>query len=170
LVKNVTRDLFTAVVLATILDGATPPALAGGTTPQSTTMEGFIMQPETRWRFFTDQVMGGLSTGAASFALEDGQSFARIAGRVSTANRGGFIQMRLDLDNPPPEGTTGVRIDVRGNTQRYFVHLRTGGTLLPWQYDQAGFKVSESWERCGPALYFLPNRGRTRPTHLRAPL
>jgi len=120
------HDLFPAVVLAMILDGAIPPALAEGTTPQSTTMEDFTMQPETSWRFFTDQLMGGLSTGAVSFAQEDGQSFARMTGRVSTANRGGFIQMRHDLDNPPPEGTTGVRIVVRGNTPRYFVHLRTG--------------------------------------------
>ncbi len=103
------------------------------------------MQPETRWRFFTDQVMGGVSTGGIGFAQEDGQSFARMTGRVSTANRGGFIQMRLDLVNPPPEDTTGVRLVVRGNTQRYFGHMRTGGTLLPWQYYQAGFEVSKSW-------------------------
>ncbi|WP_245541180.1 CIA30 family protein [Yoonia vestfoldensis] len=109
---------------------------------------------------------GGLSTGDVSFALEDGQSCARITGRVSTANRGGSIQMRLDLVRRPPEGTTGVRLVVRGNTQRYFVYLRTGGKLLPWKYDQAGFEVLESWERCGPALYFLLYTGRTRPTNL----
>jgi hypothetical protein len=103
------------------------------------------MQPQTRWRFFTDQVMGGVSTGGIAFAQEDGASFARMTGRVSTANRGGFIQMRLDLATPPPNGTTGVRLIVRGNVQRYFVHLRTGGTLLPWQYYQAGFDVTESW-------------------------
>ena len=84
------------------------------------------MQPETRWRFFTDQVMGGVSTGGIGFVRDDGSSCARITGRVSTANPGGFIQMRLDLDNPPPEGTTGVRLVPRGNSQRYFVHLRTG--------------------------------------------
>ena len=103
------------------------------------------MQPETRWRFFTDQVMGGVSTGGVTFAQEDGLNFARMTGRVSTANRGGFIQMQLDLVGPQPEGTTGVRLMVRGNDQRYFVHLRTGGTLLPWQYYQAGFEVTESW-------------------------
>jgi hypothetical protein len=59
------------------------------------------MQPQTRWRFFTDQVMGGVSTGVIAFAQEDGTSFARMTGRVSTANRGGFIQMRLDLATPP---------------------------------------------------------------------
>lgn len=42
-------------------------------------------------------------------------------------------------------GTTGVRLIVRGNDQPYFVHLRTGGTLLPWQYYQASFDVSKSW-------------------------
>jgi hypothetical protein len=68
-----------------------------------------------------------------------------MTGRVSTANRGGFIQMRLDLANPPPNGTKGVRLMVRGNDQRYFVHLRTGGTILPWQYYQAGFDVAGTW-------------------------
>ena len=103
------------------------------------------MQPETRWRFFTDQVMGGVSTGGVTFSQQDGLPFVRMSGRVSTANRGGFIQMRLDLASPPPEGTTGVRLIVRGNAQRYFVHLRTNGTVLPWQYYQAGFDVSEDW-------------------------
>ena len=55
------------------------------------------MQPEAGWRFFTDNVMGGISTGQLAFAREDGQTYARMTGRVSTANRGGFIQMRLDL-------------------------------------------------------------------------
>ena len=103
------------------------------------------MQPETRWRFFTDQVMGGVSTGGVTFSQQDGLPFARMSGRVSTANRGGFIQMRLDLASPPPESTTVVRLIVRGNAQRYFVHLRTNGTVLPWQYYQAGFDVSEDW-------------------------
>jgi hypothetical protein len=139
------RTLFLAILLATLLGAAMPPALADGSATGPILIEDFTMQPETRWRFFTDQVMGGVSTGGVSFAQEGGQPFARMSGRVSTANRGGFIQMRLDLTNPPPEGTTGVRLVVRGNTQRYFVHLRTGGTALPWQYYQAGFEVSESW-------------------------
>ena len=39
----------------------------------------------------------------------------------------------------------GVRLVVRGNNQRYFVHLRTSGTVLPWQFYQAGFDVTGSW-------------------------
>jgi Complex I intermediate-associated protein 30 (CIA30) len=131
--------------MAMMLGGAVLPAMADGSATGQTIIEDFTMQPETRWRFFTDQVMGGVSIGGIAFAQEDGTSFARMTGRVSTANRGGFIQMRLDLAAPPPDGTTGVRLIVRGNDQRYFVHLRTGGTLLPWQYYQAGFDVTESW-------------------------
>ena len=103
------------------------------------------MQPETRWRFFTDEVMGGVSSGQLAFKLDDGRQYARMTGAVSTANRGGFIQMRFDLASPPPEGSTGVRLVVRGNHQRYFVHLRTAGMLLPWQYYQAGFQVTRGW-------------------------
>jgi Complex I intermediate-associated protein 30 (CIA30) len=142
---RVLRSLISATLMAVMLCGAVLPAIADGTVAGQTIIEDFTMQPQTRWRFFTDQVMGGISTGGVAVAQEDGTSFARMTGRVSTANRGGFIQMRLDLASPPPEGTTGVRLIVRGNDQRYFVHLRTGGTLLPWQYYQAGFDVTEGW-------------------------
>lgn len=126
--------------LAAILTLAVPHAAA-----DATTIEDFTMQPDTRWRFFTDAVMGGESSGKVVFLGEDGQTFARMTGRVSTTNRGGFIQMRMDLPSPPPEGTTGVRLVVRGNGERYFVHLRTTGTVLPWQYYQAGFDVTRDW-------------------------
>lgn len=109
-------------------------------------IESFEQQPETRWRFFTDGVMGGVSTGQTSFLVENGQAFARMTGRVSTANNGGFIQMRLELPDGAPADSTGVRLVVRGNDQRYFVHLRTSGTVLPWQYYQAGFDVTRNWQ------------------------
>ena len=139
------RGLIPLLTAVALICAGLPPVMAQTPLAKSAMIEDFKMEPETRWRFFTDQVMGGVSTGGVDFATEDGHAFARMAGRVSTANSGGFIQMRLDLANPPPEGTTGVRLMVRGNNQRYFVHLRTGGTLLPWQYYQAGFDVTESW-------------------------
>ena len=139
------RGLIPLLMAAALICAGLPPVMAQTPLARSAMIEDFKMQPETRWRFFTDQVMGGVSTGGVDFATEGGHAFARMTGRVSTANRGGFIQMRLDLTTPPPEGTTGVRLIVRGNDQRYFVHLRTGGTLLPWQYYQAGFEVTESW-------------------------
>ena len=116
------RGLVPLVLTAALVLAAAPPVLA-----DETMIEDFTMQPETRWRFFTDAVMGGVSSGQVVFAQENGQPHARMTGRVSTANRGGFIQMRHDLASPPPEGTIGVRLVVRGNDQRYFVHLRYGG-------------------------------------------
>ena len=52
-----------------------------------------------------------------------------MTGRVSTENKGGFIQIRMELPTPPSAESAGVRLVVRGNEQRYFVHLRTGGTM-----------------------------------------
>jgi len=134
------RRLFALALAAVPGLISVPPAMA-----EAMRIEDFAMQPETRWRFFTDNVMGGVSTGQVVFVQQDGLSHARMTGRVSTANRGGFIQMRLDLDSTPPSDATGVRLVVRGNDQRYFVHLRTSGTLLPWQYYQAGFDVTRRW-------------------------
>lgn len=108
-------------------------------------IENFEARPETRWRFFTDGVMGGVSTGQVTFVGEDGRTHAHMTGKVSTANNGGFIQIRTDLANGVPKGASGVRLVVRGNDQRYFVHLRTSGTVLPWQYYQAGFDVTRDW-------------------------
>jgi hypothetical protein len=93
----VLRNVISAILAVVILGRAGLPAMAGGTVTAQTIIKDFTMQPQTRWRFFTDQVMGGVSTGGIAFAQEDGASFARMTGRVSTANRGGFIQMRLDL-------------------------------------------------------------------------
>lgn len=112
---------------------------------QTMRIEAFAMRPDAGWRFFTDGVMGGVSTGEVVFVQEAGQTHARMTGRVSTANRGGFIQMRLNLTASPPAGTAGVRLVARGNDQRYFVHLRTTGTVLPWQFYQAGFDVTRRW-------------------------
>ena len=132
------KSLLAVIVGVLMLAGASVPA-------DNNRIEDLAMQPDTRWRFFTDTVMGGVSTGRVAFAEEDGQTHARMTGRVSTANRGGFIQMRMELESSPPEGTAGVRLVVRGNDERYFVHLRSTATVLPWQYHQAGFDVSRSW-------------------------
>ena len=148
------RSLVILALVAALVVPAAQPILA-----DETMIEDFTMRPETGWRFFTDAVMGGVSSGQVVFAQEDGQPHARMTGRVSTANRGGFIQMRLDLANPPPEGTTGVRLVVRGNDQRYFVHLRTAGTVLPWQYYQAGFDVTRSWSEVRLPLHAFAASG-----------
>ena len=121
-------------------------------------IEDFESAPENRWRFVADTVMGGVSTGDVDFVSRDGDSFARMTGRVSTENNGGFIQFRTKLPDAAPEGTTGVRLWVRGNGERYFVHLRTGGTILPWQYYQAGFETGPDWTEIRlPLAAFAPS-------------
>ncbi len=108
-------------------------------------LETFQNHPETRWRFFADTVMGGVSTGKVDFVEEGAVGYARLTGTVSTRNNGGFIQIRMALPTTPPSDATGVRAVVRGNGQDYFVHLRTSGTMLPWQYYQAGFAAPRDW-------------------------
>jgi hypothetical protein len=127
--------------------------------------EDFENRPTERWEFFADTVMGGVSTGKVAFVQEDAASFARLTGTVSTENRGGFIQFRRKLDEPLPDDVEGVRMIVRGNTQNYFVHLRTKGTLLPWQYYQSEFKTTEGWSEVRlPLSSFVPSGRLLRTT------
>ena len=108
-------------------------------------IDDFKSQPEKRWRFIADTVMGGISTGNVSFLAENKDTYARMTGNVSTQNNGGFIQFRMKLPSPLPKSVVGLRLVVRGNNQKYFMHLRTTGTFLPWQYYQAGFEVNRYW-------------------------
>ncbi len=134
------RYVLKLIFLVFFVLGPAPSATAG-----DEMIENFVIEPETRWRFFADMVMGGVSTGQVTFPSEDGQAHAHMTGVVSTQNNGGFIQIRMNLPDALPSETTGVRLSVRGNNQRYFVHLRTSGTVLPWQYYQAGFDVTGEW-------------------------
>lgn len=107
--------------------------------------ETFEDSPQLRWDYVADTVMGGVSTGNATFEREGGVAFVRLAGQVSTANNGGFIQVRRKLSELLPATTTGLRLIVRGQGGPYFVHLRTKGTRLPWQYYQATFPTTGQW-------------------------
>ncbi len=107
--------------------------------------EDFSKSPQTRWDYVADTVMGGVSSGQVQFRSEGNIAFARLTGTVSTENNGGFIQFRRKLPERPDEGVSGVRVLVRGNGEHYFVHIRTRGTVLPWQYYQAEFPTSEDW-------------------------
>ncbi|WP_133484783.1 CIA30 family protein [Aliiroseovarius marinus] len=108
-------------------------------------LETFDNDPQSRWEFLADTVMGGVSTGQVRFEKENGAGYARLTGNVSTENRGGFIQFRTELDAKLSDDTKGVRLVTRGNDQTYFIHLRTGGTVLPWQFYQASFEVTSQW-------------------------
>jgi hypothetical protein len=125
-------------------------------------IETFSGTPGTRWRFFTDAVMGGISNGRVEFVSEGERIHARMTGKVSTANKGGFIQIRMDLFDRLSAEIQGVRLVARGNGQLYFVHLRNAATRLPWQYYQAGFEVGTEWnEVCLPLASFKPSGSMT---------
>ena len=87
-------------------------------------------------------VVKGLKDNKA--AADDG--FYRLEGAVSTRNNGGFIQLRRSIAKKTVDYAAGAYLKVRGNGQQYYLHLRTSGTLLPWQYYQASFTTTDQWQ------------------------
>jgi|GEM_PF-376524 len=110
---------------------------------------GGISSFGTEWRMFTDRVMGGRSTADWRFDTIDGRRCVHLWGDVSLANNGGFIQVALPLTRSgkafDASPYMGVRLWVRGNGEKYHVHLRSRRTRFPWQYYGAGFIAGESW-------------------------
>ncbi|RUS60855.1 NADH ubiquinone oxidoreductase [Pseudorhodobacter sp. E13] len=117
----------------------------------------------SRWDYFSDQVMGGVSQGRVTFETEQGQPILHLSGRVSTANNGGFIQARAKLEAPLPETAQGIILTVRGNGQPYYLHIRTKWTVLPWQLFQAKFDTAQTWQEIRvPFSAFAPYGGLLR--------
>jgi hypothetical protein len=109
-------------------------------------IDNFDDKSEKCWSYISDQVMGGISQGTLTFEEKQDIPYARLTGIVSTENKGGFIQFRTSLHNINTKSVDGIYINVKGNNQKYYLHLRTKGTFLPWQYYQAEFDVSENWQ------------------------
>lgn len=103
-------------------------------------------QNSTQWKFISDNVMGGVSTGSINYVMKEGNSSAYLSGNVSTKNNGGFIQIRRSLKNIDLSKAKYIKITAKGNNQKYFLHLRTSGTILPWQYYQISFEVKEEYK------------------------
>ena len=108
-------------------------------------IEDFSGAPSSRWEFISDQVMGGISTGQVSLESEGEQVVLHLQGAVSTENRGGFVQARLMLSERMPKAARGLELKVRGNGQTYYLHARTGRTVLPWNFYQAPFDTTSNW-------------------------
>ena len=108
--------------------------------------ESFDPNKSRTWSFFTDGVMGGVSSGKAFVSKSGSDNFVRLEGKVSTANNGGFIQIRHSLKKSLEKDIRGISLKVRGNGEKYYVFIRTSSTLLPWQFYNASFKTSKNWK------------------------
>lgn len=100
----------------------------------------------SEWHLVTDQVMGGISEGTLMVTAREGKNCLRLQGEVSTKNRGGFIQMALDLDDFDASGYAGIEFTVSGNNEAYNVHLRTRDLWFPWQSYRANFTATPDWQ------------------------
>ena len=98
------------------------------------------------WRYIADDVMGGISSGKVEFINVDGKDNALLTGNVSTENNGGFIHIRKELKDINLSKTDRIRIVARGNNEKYYVFLRTTGTILPWQYYSYEFYVRNEYD------------------------
>ncbi|MEO0654988.1 MAG: CIA30 family protein [Pseudomonadota bacterium] len=111
------------------------------------------------WMFVSDGVMGGISEGDVSAVDAEGSLALRLTGVVRTENNGGFIQMRRTLEVALPSNTSALRLTVRGNGERYFVHLRTPARQRPWHYYRAPFDTGPDWREVTlPLKDFRPSR------------
>lgn len=123
----------------------------------------FISKLGTQWRAVSDQVMGGISEASIAHDIIDGRLCLRLTGHVHLENGGGFIQAALDLapsgDTLDASDYTGVRLVVRGNGEKYSVHLRTPDNVRPWQSYRTHFTAGANWETVDlPFEAFTPYR------------
>lgn len=102
-------------------------------------------QDPSQWRYIGDNVMGGVSKGNVKFKIIDGEAVAILSGNVTTENNGGFIQIRRNLNDFKLEDSNSIRLVAKGNSQKYYIFLRTTGTILPWQYYASEFTVNENF-------------------------
>ena len=121
----------------------------------------FTLDNVKDWKYFSDQVMGGVSEGQVSLEQDGDMVFTRLTGNVRTDNNGGFIQLRTStslsnkplmfkmLHNSKKDGKKlqGIRLKVKGNGEKYHIFIQT--TIfyrLPTGYNIATFNTSPDWE------------------------
>ena len=104
-----------------------------------------LAEHRAQWQAVTDQVMGGVSAMELQVQNDGEASFYRMTGSVSTANNGGFIQFRTRTAVADPS-LDAIKVKVRGNGERYYVHLRTKGLMFPWSYYAADFVATSEWQ------------------------
>lgn len=110
-------------------------------------LDDFNKNPQTRWEYLSDVVMGGVSDGAVEFATDGETSFVRLTGTVSTESNGGFLQVRRLFSQGLPAESNGLDLNLRGNGETYFVFLRTRQMTRPWHFFYASFQSTPDWNQ-----------------------
>ena len=93
--------------------------------------------------------------------------FARLTGNVSTANNGGFLQIRttfsfVDLTNNNYE-LKGVRLKTKGNGEIYHIFIRTSETRSYSDFYSATFVANNKWEVVDLPFSKFKNRFLNKP-------
>lgn len=125
--------------------------------------DNFSKKTEKKWEFISDQVMGGVSYGKHDFLSDSRKNYIRMTGFVSLDNNGGFIQVRRKLSKGEQKIIKGIKLELRGNNQGYYVHIRTKYTFLPWQYYQGKLATTEEWKEIKLRLEYFKRSGRLLP-------
>jgi hypothetical protein len=115
------------------------------------------------WALISDRVMGGVSDGRMAREVVGGRRAIRMTGGVSLENKGGFLQIAVDLGEAGAEvdarAWSGIRLDVFGNDQDYNLHLRTSDIRRPWESYRHGFHAASTWTTVLlPFTGFTPHR------------
>ena len=102
------------------------------------------------WQYISDQTMGGVSDGQAILDKDGDMIFARLTGNVSTANNGGFIQIRtnfsfVDLINTNKD-LKGVLLNTKGNGETYHIFIRTSEDRSYRDFYSATFTTNDNWK------------------------
>ena len=99
------------------------------------------------WRFVKDQIMGGKSDGFLTLNESANESFDFISakGNVST-DGGGFLMFRTKIEQRDLSDFSKIKFKAKGNNEKYFIHIKTKGSIFPWVRYLAEFQVSEEWK------------------------
>ena len=102
------------------------------------------------WQYVSDRVMGGVSDGQVTIEQDGEMYYARLTGNVSTANNGGFIQLRsgVSFANTEKDGKNlkGIRLNVRGNGETYDIHIITNDMAYYGDFYSATFQADSDWK------------------------
>ncbi len=102
--------------------------------------------------FYTDQMMGGTSTGTLQIEKEQAVNTLHLAGKMEKKGFMGFVGLFINLSKTDKDlpvnlsGYTEVEFEVRGNEESYDVVL--GSALVKdYNYHKAPFKPTKEWKK-----------------------